>query len=105
MYERFKLREVKQFSSPLPLSVSLSDLIALTEQLFKWRSVFDSQGPHSSVELVRWDPALPLSIRNVVLLTRKELTRHLKLQCLGEGYSEEEIERVQRTLVDYFSEE
>jgi tRNA threonylcarbamoyladenosine dehydratase len=67
-------------SSKLPIDED--DVALIFEDIYRGRSVIPPHAVPSRPVLVRWDPTLPLSVGNCVVMEHGDAEKHTK-ECLG----------------------
>ena len=65
-----------EFGTPLPININETDLGYVLDEIYANKSVLPPHNNLSKPVLVKWNPELPLSIRNVAPIESKDLEKH-----------------------------
>jgi tRNA threonylcarbamoyladenosine dehydratase len=74
----------------------VQDVAYLMEQVWRGKSAVSRTTEH--LTLVRWDPARPTTLWNVVPLTGTEAAHHERLARPADGYAPDVVARIQARL-------
>lgn len=65
------------------INFDIEDVVFLTRDVFNW-TCLATQQKKSNVQLVRWNPEIPASITNMVLLNPKDAKAHMEFKTYDE---------------------
>ena len=86
------------------LEIDEDDVAMIFEDLHRGRSVIPPHAVPSRPTLVRWDPKLPLTAENCIVMEHSDAEKHAK-ECLGPGDAEQGVGAIVRRPADFWGKE